>query len=252
MKKLVCILFVAVISVLACKSDDSNIPETYPVLNPEEQKEYDDLAIKSYLEGHYFDEKGRVKVIPKDDSTKKKLSSFSETLPSGVVVVINPDSQPINGTEVTDEKVISIMLTSFAARAVWSKDNNAIGFIGNLNFYNTIDVGGSVLRDPKWYYAKKKDIEDEQKRLDQNPNNTFKVTKSFFEIEGFQEAIKKFKSFDKDPKENYKLQGLIIVPSRLAFGKEPHYNYIGLSLNDHTFFFNFQLYKVEERTEEEK
>jgi len=253
MRKLVHISLVAVLVVFSCKRDNNNdTPKGYPILDEQTQKEYDDSAIKEYLNSHYFDERGRVKAIPSGDDSKEKLSNHAKVLSSGVVYVIRPDAQPTNGIDVTDNKVLSMMLISHAARAVWLENKSSIGFIGDSNFANTINTGGDILRDPMWHYVKNKDIESEQERLDKNPNNKIKITRNFFEIEGFKEAIKKFKSFDNSPDENYNLQGLIIVPSRAAFGKEPHYIYTDKSLNDHTFFFNFQLYKAEDRKPEEK
>jgi len=243
----------AIVAMNSCKNDSNDVPEKYPILDYENQKECDDIAIREYLKTHYFDERGIVKVIQKGDTTKTKLSEIAETLDSsGVVYVLRPNAQPADGKEVTDGKILSMMLISSGARAVWGKDKKTVDLIGEFSFFNTIEKGGNVLEDPKWYYAKKKDIENEQKRINQNPNNKFTVTKDFFEIEGFKEAIKKFKSFNKSSEENYDLQGLIIVPSRAAFGKDPHFNYNNLLMNDHIFFFNFQLYKSTNRTPDQE
>jgi len=252
MKKLVSILFVTIVVVSSCKNESNGTPEKYPTLDYETQKEYDDSAIREYLNSHYFDEKGIVKVIQKEDSTKTKLFDIATKLPSGVVYVLRPDAQPTDGIEVTDEKVLSMMIISSGTRAVWVKDKNTVDLVEKFSFFDTVNKGGNLLKDPKWHYVKKKDIENEQKRINKNPNNKFTVTKDFFEIEGFKEGIKKFKSFNKDPKENYNLQGLIIVPSRAAFGKEPHFNYNGSYMNDCIFFFNFQLYKAEDRTHDQE
>lgn len=136
------------------------------------------------------------------------------------------------------------MQVGFATRAIKGTDDK-IMFTGSLPFFNTVDQGSSgewsimVLRQEgiNRFWTKRLDAA--------NANNTVKVTNSYFEIEGFQEAIKLFKSFTNDVTANYNLQGLIIVPSRAAFAKDPHYNYVGASLNDYSFFFNFQLYGSE-------
>ncbi|MGZ5192746.1 MAG: hypothetical protein ACXWVV_02290, partial [Kaistella sp.] len=67
--------------------------------------------------------------------------------------------------------------------------------------------------------------------------------RSYYEIEGFQEAIKKFQAYDIPDDSNYNLQGVIIVPSRAAFARDAHFNYTGLAFRNRSFVFNFQIYK---------
>ena len=255
MKKLLLGLLVATAVLNSCRSD-TYAPNYIPSVDQATQNTYDDTAIKDYLDTHYFDDRGKIKAF--DDTTKPddknvKLSSLAKTLPSGTIYVIRPNAQPTNGTAVHDTDVINIMQVGFASRAIKSSDQ--IQFAATVPFFNTVDQGGVPVKDPQWFYVKQSAIDAEQKRLDtNNPSNTVKVTKSYFEIEGFQEAIKQFQSFTKNDVDDYNLQGLIIVPSRAAFGKDPFYNYNGanVSLNDYTFFFNFQLYGARARTTSEQ
>jgi hypothetical protein len=77
----------------------------------------------------------------------------------------------------------------FRNRAIKGTDDK-IQFTGSLPFFNTVDQGGVAKDDPLWFYAKKALIASEQKRLDAaTPNNTVKVTNSYFEIEGFRKQL---------------------------------------------------------------
>lgn len=255
MKKLLLGLLVASTVLNSCRKDDYYNQNLIPNVDQATQNSYDDTAIKDYLDTHYFDDRGKIKTFDdtnKPDDKNVKLSTLAKTLPSGVIYVVRPNAQPTNGTDVKDKNVLQIMQVGFATRAIKGTDDK-IMFTGSLPFFNTVDQGGVAKDDPLWFYAKKALIASEQKRLDAaNANNTVKVTNSYFEIEGLQEAIKLFKSFTNDVTANYNLQGLIIVPSRAAFAKDPHYNYVGASLNDYSFFFNFQLYGSRERTPSEE
>ncbi len=51
--------------------------------------------------------------------------------------------------------------------------------------------------------------------------------------------------------DNYNLQGIIIVPSRMAFARDDHYAYNGFIYRNRSFIFNFQLYNARERESDE-
>ena len=70
---------------------------------------------------------------------------------------------------------------------------------------------------------------------------------------GFREALQKFKAFDNLTGETpYNLQGVIIVPSRAAFARNPHYPYLNTSYRNKSFVFNFQIYGREDRPSDDK
>ncbi|NAW50148.1 hypothetical protein GNY06_01675 [Elizabethkingia argentiflava] len=252
MKKLLLGLLVISSLLQSCRKDDYNDQYMAPNVDQNTQNHYDDTAIKEYLDEHYFDERGKIRSF--DDAHKPsdktpKLSSMAKTLPSGVIYVIRPNAQPEKGTQVKDKDVLKFMQVGFAARAI--KPNKKIEFTAALPFYNTVDLGGVAVEDPQWYYVKKSVLAAAK--------NDVAKKRSYYEIEGFQEAIKQFKAFTLKTEDNYNLQGLIIVPSRAAFAKDPHYPYLeqtstGIyrSLNDYTFFFNFQLYSAKPRSLEEE
>ena len=78
--------------------------------------------------------------------------------------------------------------------------------------------------------------------------------RSYYEIEGFQEGIKQFKSCEIADVDNYNMQGVIIVPSRAAFARDsnvydiPTANGGLLKFVDRSFVFNVQVYKTTTRT----
>jgi len=75
----------------------------------------------------------------------------------------------------------------------------------------------------------------------------------YYQIPGFREALQKFKSFKNLSSEtSYNLQGVIIVPSRAAFARNPHYPYLNTSYRNKSFVFNFQIYGREDRPSGEK
>jgi len=94
---------------------------------------------------------------------------------------------------------------------------------------------GVPQEDPAYYYVK-------QSVLDAASAGVAKE-RSYYEIEGFREALQKFKAFDLPEDADYNLQGVIIVPSRAAFARDAHFNYNNISLRNRSFVFNFQVYK---------
>ncbi len=235
------LVFLALISVLvvSCKRDETNT-EVTPEVSIETQNSYDDEAAQNFLATHYFDVKGNVKELAATDTVNVKLSLLNPiTLPSGVVYVSRPTAQPSPGTAVGTYDKISLM--SIATSYVATKTDAKVSFNSPSIFRNTISFTGVPEIDPMYYYVKKSVLE----------NATMDVAKqrSFYEIEGFQEALKKFNSFDQPDETNYNFQGLIIVPSRAAFARDQHYNYTGVSYRNRSFIFSFQLYKTVHFTE---
>ncbi len=231
MKKTFLYLALALFAVTSCRKDE-NILE--PEVSIETQNGYDDVAAKKFLETHYFDAKGKVQVLADKDTVNVKLSDLSPvTLPSGVIYVMRPGAQPENGTVMGDADKISLMhiSTSYVATDTEGK----VMFTSPAVFGNTIAGSGIPQFDPLFYYAKKS-------VLDKAVNDVAKK-RNFYEIEGFREALQKFQAFDKDDASDYNLQGLIIVPSRAAFARDPHYNYTGMGYRNRSFIFNFQVYR---------
>lgn len=233
MKKIFLYLTMASIALTSCKKDEDLL---VPEVSIETQNSYDDQAIAKYLDTHYLDTKGNVKELAETDTVNVKLSSLNPfTLPSGVVYIMRPGAQPTAGTPIGSSDIIRIM--SNTSTYIATDNEGKVSFTGAYTFRNTIAGSGTPEVDPAYYFAKKEILE--------NAQNDYAKMKSFYEIEGFREGLQKFEAFDIPDEANYNLQGLIIVPSRAAFARDPHSSFGGaISLRNRSFIFNFQVYKT--------
>ncbi|MCS3529921.1 hypothetical protein [Chryseobacterium sp. JUb7] len=251
MKKIFLYILAGSLCFTACKKDDD---DTSTYVEPEDitvQNSYDDQSIDKFLDANYLDAQGNIKAFSSTDTAddhQTKLSAMIPApvkLPSGVVYIVRAGAQPedstppVTGTTIGNRDIVKMMLRSKTYLAA-NTDGN-VAFISGSDFVNVIDGGGSPVLDPTYYY-----IADEN-LLIKNATTDVAKTKGYYMIEGFNEALQKFKAFDLPNGANYNLQGVIIVPSRAAFARDPHYNYTGYSFRNRSFVFNFQVYKTEAR-----
>lgn len=238
MKKLFLYTLAGALLFSACKKDDDDT-DTY--VEPQDinvQNSYDDQSIVKFMGEHYLDTLGNIKAYdstdPTDDNYPSLLTMSPVTLNSGVVYIVRNAAQPTPGNSIGATDVINLMVKS--SSYVGYETAGTVGFISTLNFYNSIDGTGTPIKDPMFYYVKKNIMTESGKG------------RSYYEIEGFQEALQHFKAFDKGDEESYNLQGVILVPSRAAFARDDHYAYNGTtSLRNRSFVFNFQVYKSRAR-----
>lgn len=239
MKKSLLILAAAAITLSSCRKDDNTATTT--IKEPDnitEQNANDDKAIAKYLDEHYLDAQGKIQAFSSTstaDDNYTKLSSMSpKTLASGVVVIVREGAQPNLGTEIGATDIIRLMhkTTTFLS----TTENNSVIYTSEVPFQSTVETTGVPQVDPPFYFTSKTTADAAGK------------TKSYYEIEGFQEGLKYFKSFDKPDADNYNMQGVIIVPSRAAFARDAHYPYATMGWRNRNFVFNFQVYKTTPRT----
>lgn len=236
MKKTFLFLALASIAITSCRKDDEE--EVIPEVNIETQNSYDNESAQKFLETHTFDSKGNLKDYVATDTTQVKLASLNPiTLPSGVIYVVRPGAQPSPGTDIGSTDIIRLMTT--AVTYVATSTDNKIAYTSPYVFKNTIAGSGIPELDPAYYNVK-------QSVLD-NATGALAKQRSFYEIEGFKEALQIFKAFNISDESNYNLQGVIIVPSRAAFARDAHFNYSGISFKDRSFVFSFQVYKTTPR-----
>jgi hypothetical protein len=108
-------------------------------------------------------------------------------------------------------------------------------------FRNTMTSTGTPEVDPAYYYVKTSVLNK------YNTDNSTTKTRSFYEMEGLQEGLKYFKSCEIPDSDNYNLQGIIIVPSRVAYARDDHFPFAAYTFTNRSFVFNFQVYKSDTR-----
>ncbi len=241
MKKILLYSAAALLSFTSCRKDDEPAetykePETLEV-----QNSYDDQGIQKFMTAHYLDTRGNIKAFSETDPADDNYTKLSEmspvVLPSGVVYIVRAGAQPDPGTAIGSTDIIRMMSRSHSYLAA-STDGNVV-FAAPFMFKSTIDGAGVPEVDPSYYYVK-------QSVLDAATADAAKQ-RSFYEIEGFREALQHFRAFDLSDDSGYNMQGVIIVPSRAAFARDPHYMHAGYSMRNRSVVFNFQVYKTTPR-----
>jgi hypothetical protein len=246
MKKIFLYLIAGSICFSACKKDD----EVQTYVEPEDinvQNSYDNEAIQKFLENNYLDSRGNIKSFSStdaaDDNETKLKDLNPQTTPSGAIYIIKSTAQPNPGTAIGNTDVMRIMMRAKTYLAGTSDGNTT--FLTNSTFsgFSPLDETGSPISDPIFYYVKNSTLNAA----------TTDATKqrSYYEMEGFQEAIRKFKAFNQSDAEVPNLQGVIIVPSKAAYARDVHYSFgTGYSspFRNTTFIFNLQVYKSSART----
>ncbi|MGZ5284521.1 MAG: hypothetical protein ACXWB4_02620 [Kaistella sp.] len=232
MKKTFLYLALASVAIVSCRNDDN--VEAIEEVSIETQNTYDDQAAQNFLETHYLDAKGNIKDLVSTDNVNVKLADLNPVkLPSGVIYIMRSSAQPNPGTTVGQYDLLRLMSNSTSYIA--TNTDNKVAYSSPAIFKNTITGAGVPEVDPAYFYVKKSILD--------NATVAQAKLRSYYEIEGFQEAIKKFQAYDIPDDSNYNLQGVIIVPSRAAFARDVHFNYSGLAFRNRSFVFNFQIYK---------
>jgi hypothetical protein len=237
MKKFFLFSIILLTTLSSCRKDE--VAPSYK--EPDDiatQNYYDDEAAKKFLTENYLDAQGNVKAFdpidPSDDNQTPLSGMSPQTLPSsGVIYIVRNTAQPNPGTVVGDTDVIRIMNKGLGYVAM--SVDGVIKYSSPAAFVNTIQGSGVPQVDPSYYYVKNAVLTAAGK------------PRSYYEMEGFQEGIRKFLSFNKLDSEGYNLQGVIIVPSRAAFARDEHFPYQNLNWRNRSFVFNFQLYKSSAR-----
>lgn len=226
----------------ACKNDDD--VDELPI---EEQNQVDDNAIVAYLQNHYFDpERGLIKEFDSEDSTDNDfptLHSLGTKLPSGAWIIKRPGvlaEGPVAGNNTQDSILISYEVKYFKA-SYQDLPENGQPYEPLNTLTTTINGSGTAVWDPWFYYV---DIEG----MNLNDN----INLSHFVMEGFTEGLQHFNSTGTTGSDLYNFQGAIVIPSRLAFGRD--FAYAGGALNytyrDLSMVFNFELHKVIPRNQD--
>ena len=203
----------------SCKSDDDNTK----TLSVEEQNIADDAAITNFLANYYFDDLGKITkfsdAVTSNDKTP--LSKIAQQDAAGYWYVINPDAPAGSGTSPDGENNILIHynLKYFVA----TEGGN--GYTSLTTGSSSIEGLGVAQENPFFY---------------KQPVDTTKE-KSYYVVDNLVNGLKKFKPTNKGKNDPYDhLQGVIVVPSRLAYGRNSN----ALGVSNATLLLNFELYKV--------
>lgn len=251
MKKIFLYILAGSLCFSACKKDD----EVETFVEPDDinvRNSYDEQAIQKFMNDNYLDSQGNIKAFSSTDTSddnETKLSDLNpQTLPSGVIYIVRTGAQPSPGVTIEANAATQIRTMIRANYYLATNTDGNISFDPSYSgtILNTINGSGSPVTDPSFYYVKKS-------VLDAATTDAAKQ-RSYYEIEGLQEGLQYFKGFEnKADVDNYNLQGVIIVPSKVAFGRDSHYDYaLGVSLKNKSFIFNFQIYKANIRPDSDK
>ncbi|WP_413533910.1 hypothetical protein [Empedobacter brevis] len=237
---------------VGCNNDDDNGVDKETKIPVEERNALDDEAIQQYMEDYYFNPKnGKLTkfddIKDNEDDAYPALKTYAKKDNLGIWYAENPHHKGTGETIVSNDSskiYLNIQTTSF--RATNNKDYKrkygAIGVPINSAEWNSINFGdGSSIQDPTYYYfiPTATEIKNGVKREN-------------IELKNFVEGLKHFKTTERSTNDLYNFQGVIILPSRLAYARNKYYiSGQGLTENssfrDLTLVFNFELPKIEKR-----
>lgn len=240
MYRFVFLTFVFILTAIGCAEDDNNYDQN-------EQNSLDDYAIEEFLKDYYFGEKGKITFYDANDETdddEPSLYELGQKMSNGIWIIKNPNVAATGPSVInndTDQILISFQTFYFSSGLINNYEDIVYGGLGLHS--SSINELGEPVFDPSFYYA------------DLNPDNENDL-ESYYEIEGFVEAIKQFNATETSGVGAFNFQGVIVVPSRLAFGRDLAYTgettttgnrNLSSQYVDASFVFNFELHQVQAR-----
>ncbi|TGN29670.1 hypothetical protein [Empedobacter tilapiae] len=234
---------------VGCNNDDDNGVNKETKIPIEERNALDDEAIQQYLEDFYFNPKnGKLTkfddIKDNEDDKYPSLKTFAKQDDLGIWYAENPNHKGTGKSIVSNDS--SSIYISYEMGTFLATDNKDYKRkYGSISTAGSINLGdGSAVQDPSFYYY----IPTEK----ETKNG---VERKHVELKNFTEGLKHFKETERSINELYNFQGVIILPSRLAYGRNNVYggSNIGISdrlqaYRDMSYIFNFELPKIENRT----
>ncbi|MDO5655449.1 MAG: hypothetical protein Q4G27_04845 [Flavobacteriaceae bacterium] len=220
---------VLLIGFTSCKNDDDG----NNLLPQEEQNQVDDATILKFLNEHYFNEVGKITKFRDDvssDDAMPSLMSNAERANAGYWFVKRPGHLAEGRSVVNpdnDSILIQYELLYYNAR----KNGDSVNYSEPVNFSSTINTTGYPIWDPSFYHHR---------------NSTNDNRAEWYEMEGVQDGLKHFQATGRSALDlpAVDFQGVIVVPSRLVFGRDR--NTFGFG-PDTSVILNFELYQVIDR-----
>ncbi|MGV0925117.1 hypothetical protein [Empedobacter tilapiae] len=237
---------------VGCNNDDDNGISKDTNIPIEERNALDNEAIQQYLEDFYFNPKnGKLTkfdtIKGNEDDDYPALKTFAKQDNLGIWYAENPNHKGTGKSIVSNDSskiYLNIETSSFLATNN-SEYKRKYGLIGTVLSWTSIDAGdGSSFLDPSFYYYIPTETEAKNG-----------VQRKHIELKNFAEGLKHFKETERSINDLYKFQGVIILPSKLAYGRNDVYGgpTQGISnrfqaYRDVSYIFNFELPKIENRT----
>ena len=241
-KKFFVTLLATTTLLVSCSSDDDNNKE----LSVEQRNALDDEAIEQILEDYYFSPvNGKLvkfdTITGNEDDNYTPLKNIAIKDPAGYYYAKRPGVEA-NGPAIVSNDASKILISYDQKYFVSTDDeayNRKYGYIDNYS--SSINLGdGSAISDPSFYYATISDA------LAENG-----VKREHVELSNFVDALKHFNSTETNGRDLYNFQGVIILPSRLAYGRNKMYTGSAITTNhpyrNTSFIFSFELHKVTPR-----
>lgn len=244
------------IVVTSCKNDDnSSSTDTYVDIPLDERYTLDDEAIEQYLTQYYFNPiSGRLNAKDTivgtnpttgvNDDDYVTLNNLAQKDAKGYWYVINPEVTA-EGPSITSNTNDSILISYEVHRFRASSDTSLkYKFLPISTYLSSLLTGsGTPKYDPYFYHVA---LTETQTEAGLKPE--------YYILENFVDGLKHFKSTETDGISQIKLQGAIILPSKLAYGRnmafESSSSYVSdQAQRDYSFIISFELHKILPREE---
>ncbi|MFV0143283.1 MULTISPECIES: hypothetical protein [Empedobacter] len=233
---------------VGCNNDDDNGVSKETKIPVEERNALDDEAIQQYMEDYYFNPKnGRLTkfdtIKGNDDDAYPTLKSLAKQDNLGIWYAENPNHKGTGETIVSNDST-SIYISYDIGTFVATNSTDYKRKYGSVSTGGTTNSGdGSAIQDPSFYYFIPTATEIKNG-----------VKREYLELKNFVEGLKHFKTTERATTDLYNFQGVIILPSRLAYGRNKVYSSgVGISdqfsaYRDVSYIFTIELPKIEKRT----
>lgn len=235
---------------VSCNNDDDNGVSKETNIPVAERNALDDEAIQQYMTDFYFNPKnGRLTkfddVAGNEDDSFPALITLAKKDEAGIWYAENPNHKGTGDiVESNDLTSIDISYNMISFRA--SNNTEYKKKYTNLDTKSgsgSINMGdGSAVKDPSFYYY-----------IPSTTEASDGVKREYIEIKNLGIGLKNFKSTKRATTDLYNFQGVIILPSRLAYGRNNVYYNNQISdrfdaYRDVSYIFNFEIVKAEKRT----
>lgn len=216
------------IFLFSCSPDNNNIS----TISQTERDQRDDAAIQKMLHEYYFTSNGKIAPCNNlncDGIIQKSLDSYVEKNDSlGIYWVVNTNVVQSGDKPSSLDSDVVLQYDSFTFVTTSSGNYGTL-----LPSLSTINGAGIPEQNPTFWKTTLSALEIANG-----------IQESFYEMEGVQIALQDFASTSRGANPSspvVQFQGVIVVPSRMAFGRNANGNSFA---SDTSFVLNFELLEV--------